>query len=456
MAYIDNFLSRRHRITRDIVTLFQHTDKNLFLLPHLDYLQYELKASKKDMVGALVGMLAKSNSPESRIARLVLWQCRDPYVQESLEQLYRNCAASHSWYQPLKKLVERWCAPHWLQRLGAPAFDPADPALKDFEMHLAREGWEPEEVSEIWLEAADYFRPELRIMLLKNAAAHPSFQLTAVADMEILFHDPEVLSVLVGLLAECPESKAREQLEKLTESSSMPIRAEAQLALNRWKSREHSPTPLPPPPREVEAWIADNAMTGMHSILYITEEPKDNYKLMYFEVDTWDHGLCACWGLPCLEAQDVPLVRRYMEAAVCKEPLAPLEPAMARGWIRKGLELNYNRYKRTPLKWGVWQRQILLPTPYVVPPEVIFGRHCMVCRRPIKRELDRETRSLVLGPIAVCSLCLRKRNHCDCCGKKQAIRKMRAIARPEVSQIDFFCESCYEKQCSPPAALPEA
>lgn len=454
MAHIDSFLFRRYRSTQDIITLFNNSDEFLFFQPQLSPLQYRLKISKRELVGALLGMVTNANSIESRIAWLTLWECTDPEVQKSVEHLYAICSPSRPYYHSLKTLAERWCAPSWMHDRPARISSYDDSALKNYEMHLAREGWEPEEAAEIWLNAMGCADALARIQLLKNAARLPSFQITAIADLELLANTTKVLVALCGLLAQCPESKAGEQLKTLTEHPVFAVRTEAQLALKRWESGERRVPP--PPPREVEAWIADASMTGIYHIIHVTEEPKGNYKMVYCEVDCWDRGLYKCWGHPRLEAEDIALLRGYFSRSICKAPLVALEPRMARGWIQKGLELTRIRSYKTTISWGIWSRQLLECGPWVAPPDVLFGRHCIMCGHAIKREFSREMKSLVLDPIAVCSACLRKRNQCDRCGKKQAVRKMRAIAHPEVGRIEFFCESCYEKRTSSREASAEA
>lgn len=454
MARIDNFLFRRHTIKQGLVCLFTTSDSPPFLQRHLEYLASNLNVSKREVADALLGMLSDTNSLESRIARLVLWECTDPYVLERLETLSKRASPSSPHYPAMKMLAERWCAPTWLHSLPKKISEPTDENLKRLELHLARADWEPEEVAELWLIAVAHIESALRIQLLKNANRHAAFQLPMVARVEMMLHDEKVLSALTYLLAEHPGSEAGYVLEAMTKHPLFGIRSQAQRALENWRSGKRiSPTP---PPQNMAAWIADDAMTGYHHIIHVAEEPRDNFKLVYCAVDSWDNGLYKCWGHPRLDAEEVPLLRDYLARSCCTGALTPLEPALARGWIIKGVELSHVRKYRVPYQWSVWCRLLENSGPYLAPPEVIFGRHCIKCRRPIRRELLRETRSLVYGPVAICSMCLRKIKQCDCCGKKQTIKKMRVVAHLEVGQVDFLCESCYEKQASPPPKRPRA
>ncbi|MBN1902751.1 hypothetical protein JW926_15605, partial [Candidatus Sumerlaeota bacterium] len=125
------------------------------------------------------------------------------------------------------------------------------------------------------------------------------------------------------------------------------------------------------------------------------------------------------------------------------------------------------RYKEVTREFAAWilrkAETLAIDRDYSLPPEhllcrsllwdeaipyrnygIRFGLQCCECGESIRMN-KKENNAWMIGDLALCQRCVRKKNKCENCGAPVIPDNAYALARADVDHITIICEKCYHK-----------
>ncbi len=446
MVRIDESLLERDRVRRDLRRLLKQSDFTGLFDPNIDALREAVNATGQEVVWALFDILLEGRKPEDSLAYILLKDLDHELSATRAMELLTYPRLKEPQRGRLRDIVASWSIDLWAEEVTEPIASAASPEAQRLVELLSQKNVTEEEAGLVWVWARQMILPEVRCRLLGPVFALETGGALAIAALELVEGESRVLTQVARLLGTRPEVEADQYLQDLETHSDLMVREEAEAARRHRKRHEQRD----PRPTFHGARIYESQSTGMHVLSFGVETTPGHGMAVSVIVDSWDGGLVDCWGQNRLLLRDMNVVfsaaGRLLEREGKGRGLTGREAA---GWLFAAEKLSRDRSRSLPPQWPIWRRLLRSVREPIPPPgDVVFGLVCLECREPIRRDTSEVPGPLVVGPIALCGVCLEKDRTCSRCGRPVSPRKSHAVTHPHSPHLAFFCDSCYAKKNS--------
>jgi hypothetical protein len=409
-------------------------------------LKEQIALKDKDTPSLLLDIMMEEEGEVSNLALFLLSEYATPKVAQSAEKLLNapNISDIHRSRLAAFLLLHQE-SKHFLveSRKG-------DEFIRKF-LYFLEAFWQqidPIDVGRIWLEDYHKLPAREKIPLLKALFSTGSACYLPIYSIEIGSPQVSVSRFVASELRNVDHENTIVMLKSFPElkdtATRLSMEDSVKILQEKRRNGKLEPRRLDNIPSFYKAYIAEEESAGFMSVIFSKKLLNGSVRFSFTLIDRWDKGILSCYADLVESEDDFHQIVELLN--------------------QESGTIHYKNVTREYAAWVLRKAEILaIERDYSMPPEhllcrcllweeprssrnygIRFGLQCCECGEPIRMD-SKENNTWLIGDLALCPECIRKKTRCENCGESVIPEKAYALARADVDHITIICEKCYRK-----------
>jgi len=450
MAKIDDSLVQRFKKRSKIHDLLKQFVEQKCPLEELQKLKKQIKLKDQITTQLLLDIMMEEEGEVSNLALLLLSECATPKVAQSAERLLNSPKLSDIHRSRLAAflLLHQESRQIFMKSKETSQF------LEKF-LYFLDAFWQqidPLDVGRIWLEDYNKLRAREKISILKALFSTGSACYLPIYSIELGSPHVSLSRFVADQLSNVDHENTLLMLQSFPELKDTATRIAIEHSIKVLKKKRRngelelrSQKKLP---AFYRAFVAEEESAGFLSVIFAKKLPEDHIRFSFTLIDRWDQGILSCYGDL---AEDLKSFNQIVEMLNEQSGLIHYYKVNRdyAVWILRNAEaLSIERGYSLHPEYLLCRCLLWDESPSKKDYGLLFGMECCECGAPIRMNKS-QGNAWMLGDIALCSQCIKKKKTCEHCGRPIIPEKAYALARADMDHITLICESCYKDTQNP-------
>jgi hypothetical protein len=446
MVKIDDTLIQRNAKRQNLQNLLKSFIQKGCPFENLPVLKEQIDLKDKNTPSLLLDIMMEEEGETSNLALFLLSEYTTPKVARSAEKLLNspNISDLH------RSRLAAFLLLHQESKQILLESRKSDEFIKK-SLYFLDAFWkqiDPLDVGRIWLE--DYHKLPARdkIPLLKALFSTGSACYLPIYSIELGSPQVSISRFVASELKNVDHENTIIMLKSFPEMRDTATRLSMEDSIRILQEKRQNGRLEPCRPDSIpafyKAYVAEEESAGFLSVIFAKKLLNGPIRFSFTLIDRWDKGILSCYADLVDKEDDFHQIVELLNQ-------------------QSGM-IHYKDVTREYAAWILRKAETLtIEREYSLPPEhlfcrcllweearssrnygVRFGLQCCECGEPIRMN-KKENNTWLIGDLALCPECIRKKKRCENCGAPVIPENAYALARADVDHITIICEKCYRK-----------
>ncbi len=445
MAKIDDSLFRQRKEREGIIRLLKDFKDAIRPLEELSIFKEQLEGYSKNFPRHLLDIMLEEEDTElASIALLVLMECATPQVFKKAQNMLDSQKLTTEQYARLTLLMSS--NPEAKLPKTPKETNQMFTKLLD-SLNIFTEEIGSIEIGEIWLKEYHSLPVKERLPMLEIFFASNSPVYIPIYAVELGAPQVTITRCVADRASTLPYEDTLLMLKSFPDVPDTSTRIAIQQSIKALEEKQRMGELQPRNPRNIlkfyKAYVAEQDLAGFLSVIFSKKQPDGTIRFLVTLIDRLDEGITDCFGDIAETTSEFHSLFNLLEQQSALALYTEAKRDYTVWLLTKAEELTIGNGYTLPPEYLLWRHLLWDEKPPHRNYGVKFGLYCCECGEPI-RQLKKKSNVWVIGDIALCPGCIKKKTHCENCGRPIDPEKSYALASPDQNHITIICARCYK------------